>query len=339
MNKMKKMVFWLALTVPAFALAQPQTELFRSVFDTLNRKSQTAYFGKMSGVPNGFAEDFTRLSWNFSDADLAYIARTANPLMKASAGKELVRRKSPEIRSLFTDELHSPDRITVCSGELRSDCPLAVSLYQDVALQKEVMERKAYYQRTSTPEQLRGLKTLFGDDFDSKWSVAESDSLMAALTGIVFADDNASAETLSHICRINQFKCTGYARVKKFAVQFPTPELLATLASFRNRNDVAWIKSHFPDALPAISIFPHPAFLPLLKSRLEADYGNPAYQQAVAAYKSADSKLLLQHIFKKIATSGQTDARDQQLFALRALLEKADCPLYSDLITQLEKTI
>jgi hypothetical protein len=40
-----------------------------------------------------------------------------------------------------------------------------------------------------------------------------------------------------------------------------------------------------------------------------------------------------------LAADPGNDQRDQQLFALRSLLEKADCPLYSDLIAQLEKNI
>jgi hypothetical protein len=60
---------------------------------------------------------------------------------------------------------------------------------------------------------------------------------------------------------------------------------------------------------------------------------------AVAAYKSKVSKMLLQSICKKLAADPGNDQRDQQLFALRSLLEKADCPLYSDLIAQLEKNI
>jgi len=336
---MKKLAFWLVLTLPALAQSQPGTELFRSVYDTLAKKSAHGYFGRKTGQPNAFSEDFTRLSWNFSDADLGYIARTANPLMKASAAQELVRRKSGEIAALFAETLHDPQRITVFTGENADELPLAVSLFNDVALQKEIMERKAYYEKTSTAEQMRGLKALFGNDFESRWSIAESDSLMNTLAAMALCEENVAVETLSRIFRLNQFRCGDYGRIRQFAQKSPTPEILATLASFHNKNDLPLLKKHMPDALVAVSLFPHPSLLPILKSRLETDYEDVRYQQAIAAYKNPESKTLLKSICKKITESPANETRDQQLFVLRDLLEKENCALYSDLITQLEKDI
>ena len=125
------------------------------------------------------------------------------------------------------------------------------------------------------------------------------------------SNDDISPETLSQICKINQFKGADYNRVKHFAYKYPTAELLATLASFKNKNDLPLFRSNFNSALVAISLFPHPSLLPDLKNNLGKEYANPNFQQAVAAYKDknqSDPGIDLEkdrrHLPQRNATSG-----------------------------------
>lgn len=330
----------LALLLPVLATAQLSDAEFESIYAQLSENStKIPYLGHKEGQVNPFTEEFKRLSWNFSDDDLMYISQNGNTIMKASAANELVCRKSKNLTALFSEQLFSKERITINAGSISNDYSLAAALYKQVAFEKEKKQRKTYYEKTSTDSQLRGLKELFGDDFDSKWTVKESDSLMTILTRIALSNDDISPETLSQIFRINQYKSTDYKRVKHFAVKYPTQEILATLAAFKNKNDVQLLRSHVNDAYIAISLFPHPSFLPDLKSSINEEFENPQFQQAIAAYKNQESKTALEKICNKITSSYEGDQRYERLFALHGIIEKINCPLYSDILVRLEKNI
>ena len=332
----------LALTLPVLAIAQLSDAEFHGIYNQLTEHSaQTPYIGHKEGQANPFAEEFHRLSWNFSDDDLMYIAQNGNTVMRASAGNELVSRKSKNLTALFSEQLFQPQKITINTGSISNDYTIAAALYKEVAFQKEKKLRKAYYEKTSTEAQLRGLKELFGDDFDSKWTVAETDSLMTILTHIAMSNDNISPETVSQVCKINQFKNTEYARIKFFAYKYATPELLAALAYHKNKNDLPLLRQHLNDSYIAISLFPHPSLLESLKTRVDKEYDNPEFQQAIAAYKSKESKTVLESIWKKIESSlpQRSSQRDEGLFALHGIIEKINCPLYSDILVALESGI
>ncbi|RZJ27677.1 MAG: hypothetical protein EOO48_11390 [Flavobacterium sp.] len=329
-----------ALFLPVLAMAQLSDAEFESIYTQLSDHSkEIPYIGHKEGQTNPFTEEFTRLSWNFSDDDLMYIAQNGNTIMKASAGNELVSRKSKNLTALFSEQLFAKESVTINSGNVGNDYSLSAALYKEIAFQKEKKQRKLYYEKTSTEAQLRGLKELFGDDFDSKWTVNEADSLLTILTRIALSNDDISPETLSQIFRINQYKSTQYSRVKFFASKYPTQEILATLASFKNQNDLQLLRQHLNDSYIAISLFPHPSLLSYLKSNLNTEFQNPEYQQAIAAYKNKESKIALEAICNKISASYQGSQRDEKLFALHGIIEKINCPLYSDLLLKLEKNI
>jgi hypothetical protein len=342
MKMMKMKIFLFALILPLPLMAQLSDTEFQSIYNQLTEHSKARpYIGHKEGETNPFTEEFKRLSWNFDDDDLMYIAQNGNTVMKASAANELVSRKSKNLTALFSEQLFAPQKITINTGSIGSDYTLSAALYKEVAFQKEKKERKAYYEKTSTEAQLRGLKELFGDDFDSKWTIHEADSLMNTLTRLAMSNDNISPETLSQICKINQFKTPDYARVKFFAYKYATPELLAALAYHKNKNDLPLLREHVSNAYVAISLFPHPSLLPYLKSKVDNEYENPQFQQAIAAYKSKESKLVLESIWKKIEASYPegSSQRDERIFTLHNIIEKINCPLYSDILVALESGI
>ena len=327
----------LTLLLPVLAMAQLSDSDFEGIYAQLtDHSTQAPYIGHKEGESNPFTEEFKRLSWNFSDDDLMFIAQNGNTVMKASAANELVCRKSKNLTALFSEQLFSKDKITINSGSLSSDYSLAAALYKEVAFQKEKKQRKIYYEKTSNEAQLRGLKELFGDDFDSKWSIKESDSLMTILTRIAMSNENISPETLSQIFKLNQFKSTDYNRVKYFAAKYPTQEILATLSNFKNKNDLPLLRRHVNDAYIAISLFPHPSLLPELKNNINKEFENPQFQQAIASYRNQESKTVLETIYNKISTSYAGNQRDERLFALHGIIEKINCPLYSDILLKLE---
>lgn len=338
--KMKFKTNLLALLLPVLATAQLSDTEFESIYTQLSQHAkEIKYIGHKDGQANPFSEEFKRLSWNFSDDDLMYIAQNGSTVMKASAANELVCRKSKNLTALFSEQLFSKEKITINTGSLTGDYSLAAALYKEIAFEKEKKQRKMYYERTSTEAQLRGLKELFGEDFDSKWTVQESDSVMTVLTRIALSNDDISPETLSQIFKLNQFKGTDYVRVKHFAAKYPTQEILATLASFKNKNDLGLLHKHINDAYIAISLFPHPSLLRDLKDNLNKEFQNPQYQQAIAAYRNQESKNALETICEKITTTCNGSQRDEKLFALHGIIEKVDCPLYTEILEKLEKNI
>jgi hypothetical protein len=117
--------------------------------------------------------------------------------------------------------------------------------------------------------------------------------------------------------------------------------LLATLAYHKNKNDLPLLAQHVDDAYLAISLFPHPSLLPYLKANVDKEYENPQFQQAIAAYKSKESKLVLESIWKKIEASYPqgSSQRDERIFTLHNIIEKINCPLYSDILVAIESGI
>jgi hypothetical protein len=338
---MKLKFYLLTLLLPAFAIAQLSNADFDSVYDRLSQQShETGYIGNKNGLPNTFEENFKRTAQILSDDDLTYICQNANPVLKATALQELVGRKSNRLSEMFQLQLASNDKVTIYTGGLSADYALSAALYKALAHEKEKLERKAYYEKTSTQAQLAGLKELFGADYDSRWTIKETDSLMRAFTALVLSKDNMPAETLSQIFRTNGFKDSNYKRVKYFAGKYPTPEILATLATFKNSNDLPLFHKNVGNGYLAISRFPHPSFLPELKSKLDEDYDKPEFQEAVAAYRSRESKTILETICKKITmTNREGFSKDESLFRLHGIIEQINCPIYSDLLLRLEKTI
>lgn len=323
------------------AFAQLSDEDFNTIYSQLDEQSkEIGYIGRKEGQQNAFAEAFKRLSKNFSDDDLLYISYNGNPIMRASAGKELIDRKSNEIPGLFRTQLSNAEDIEAHQGNFTKKLKLSALIFDEVAYQKVKVERKAYYERTSTEPQLRGLKELFGTDFNSNWTSKETDSLMQVLTNIALSEDAIAPETLNEILRTNSFKSPDRLRVAAFAKKYPTCEILATLARYKNPVDLPVLKNHYPESYLAVSLFPHPTLFADLKSRLSTDFDKPDYQAAVAAYRNTQAIALLKAVFTKITTVyPEKSVQNEKIFALYSVVETSNARLYDDLLLTLEKAM
>lgn len=330
---------WFLLPLTAFA--QLPNADFDTIYVQLDRQSNAiGYIGHKEGQQNEFAEAFKRLSWNFSDDDLRYIGNNGNAIMRASAGKELVDRKSAELPELFRTLIGSAENVESHSGTFSNQIGLAAVLFNEVAYQKEKLDRKAYYEKTMSEAQVRGMKELFGSDFDSKWTGIEADSVLQSFAAIALAYDAVSPQTLGQILKTTGYTNKDRSRVLYFAQKSPTPEILATLASFKNPADLPMLRKNLPASYLAVSIYPHPALLADLKLRLIADFPEPDFQRAVAAYKNTQSKAILQSVFDKIlATYPEGTIRAEKVHALHGIVEKANARLYDDLLIKWEKAM
>jgi hypothetical protein len=329
------------LFIPLASVGQLSDTDFEDLYQKLERQSlESGYIGRKEGQQNTFAEAFKRLSYNFTDDDLVYIGLHGNPVMRASAGKELVDRKSDELPQLFQSQLSATENVESHNGNTSRQLGLAAILFNEVAYQKEKIGRKAYYQKTMTDAQFRGMRELFGSDFDSNWTEQEADSVMQDLAEIALSSEVVSGETLSEIFRANNFRALDRGRVLHFVKKYPTAEVLAALAAFKNPADLPLLKKNYPQSYLGVSIYPHPTLFADLKTRLAADFDKPEYQRAVAAYKNAQAKALLDAVFSKIKTTfPEGILQSEKVFALHGIVEKTGAPLYDGLLVKWEKAL
>lgn len=251
--------------------------------------------------------------------------------------EELVERKSAKIADIFSKMLANDDVVDRKMGILSYQTNVASELYAAVAHQKEKADRKQYYERTTTKGLQKELKGMFGRDYDTKWTSAETDACLAKLTAMALADNNVAPRTLNTIFYTSTFKNKNYARVKFFANRYPTAEILATLANFKNPADIQYLTKHAQASYLAYSIYPHAAFYPTLQMNADKDFENKDFQNAVTAYKNADAKALLEKVYKNICSNNAVKAnRDEKLFQLYSIIENRNCRLFDSILKKID---
>jgi|GEM_PF-5133421 len=275
---------------------------------------------------------------NVAEADLLKAFSTANSDDRIAIASEFVERKSPKVAELFSKCLADDRVVEGKVGLVSYQTNAASELYAAVAHQKEKAERKNYYERTTTKGLQKELKGMFGRDYDTKWTIAETDACLNKLTALALANDNTSPITLNTIFYTNNFKSKNYARVKFFALKYPTAEILATLANFKNPSDISYLTKHAQASYLAYAHYPHAAFYPTLQMNVDADFENKDFQNAVTAYRTPDSKTLLEKICNNICKNNAVKVnRDDKLFQLYTIIEKRNCRTYDAVLKKIDK--
>lgn len=272
-----------------------------------------------------------------SEDDLFKAAQSAGPYVKISIAQELVDRKSGKLAELFKIYAATDETVRLKIGVIEYESNPASELYVALAHQKEKAERKKYYERTTTKGLQKELKGMFGRDYDTKWTAAETDAMLARLTAAALAQNNIAPRTLNTIFYTNNFKSKNYARVKFFALKYPTAEILATLASFKNPSDLKLLTQYPQASYIAYSLYPHAAFFPTLEMNTGRDFANADFQNAVTAYKNADAKALLMKICTNICNDYALKAeRNDKLFQLYSVIEKRNCKLFDGVLKKID---
>lgn len=317
------------------AIAQLSPEV-GSIFETLN--SDTAIAENTISASRQITIDnkFRTLASIATDDELLHVALHGTPALKECAIGDLVERKSTYLDTLFSSYLRSLEKYQVLqTGSVIETTP-AVQLFKRISWQKEKRLRKEYYERTTSKKELVELKVLFGRDFSTKWQVKEADSVLNILVESALNYNEISNQNLNSILKLNDFKCNNYNRIKYFAEKFRTSETLAALATFKNPSDLPLIKLNFDNALLAISRFPHPSLFGKLRSKTSSLYDQPQFQDAVASYMSADSKIVLEEIHSKIKLNFPNgEVRDEKLLSFYNIIEKKNCKLYQSLLDKI----
>ena len=275
-----------------------------------------------------------------SETELLHLESIGDKVVKEYIVKELVERKSPHLMALYTKYLSDQKVDFIETGTDTYYWNLAIELYESVTYQKEKLERRKYYEETTSKKLLTDVKQLFGPEYDTKWTIAEVDAIIAKFDALAFSNDAVSPEVLNHIFRYRQFKVSSYSRVKFFADKYPTTEILATLANFKNPKDLPFLQQNINNAFLAVSKFPHPSFLPELKKRIDSEYENAEFQEAISSYCNVDSRILLDTICKKIAaTYPDGSAREEKLFALYGIMERRNYAFYKPVLVKIDSML
>lgn len=275
---------------------------------------------------------------NYTEDELLKAISSANAETKIAIAEELVERKSPKIADAFSKLLTNDDVAERKIGVISYQTNAASELYVAVSHQKEKADRKRYYERTTTKGLQKELKGMFGRDYDTKWTLAETDACLAKLTAMALAENNIAPRTLNTIFYTNDFKSKNYARVKYFAQKYPTAEILATLANFKNPADISYLTKHAQASYLAYSVYPHAAFFPSLQMNVDKDFENKDFQNAITAYRNAESKAVLEKICRNICNGNAVKAnRDDKLFQLYSIIEKRNCRTYDSVLKKIDK--
>ncbi|RZJ66109.1 MAG: hypothetical protein EOO50_11295 [Flavobacterium sp.] len=272
-----------------------------------------------------------------TEDELLKAVSRANADAKIAIAQELVERKSAKVADLFKSYMTSDEIVKLKLGVIEYESNPASELYVAVAHQKEKAERKKYYERTTKKGLQKELKGMFGRDYDTKWTSVETDACLAKLTAMALADDNVAPRTLNTIFYTSGYKSKNYARVKFFATKYPTAEILATLANFKNPTDIAVLTQYPQASYIAYSVYPHAAFFPTLQMNVDDDYANADFQNAISAYKNADAKTLLSKVCANICNNyALKSERDDKLFQLYSVIEKRNCRLFDSLLKKID---
>ncbi len=275
-----------------------------------------------------------------SEEELLKAISVSNTETKIAISEELVERKSGKIYELFSKLLTEEETAERKLGVISYQTNAASELYVAVAHQKEKAERKKYYEKTTTKGLQKELKGMFGRDYDTKWTAVETDASLAKLTAMALAENKVSPLTLNTIFYTNNFKNKNYARVKFFAQKYPTAEILATLANFRNPADIQYLTKHAQASYLSYSVYPHAAFYPTLQMNVDKDFENKDFQNAISAYKNADSRILLEKVCNNICSNNAVKMnRDDKLFQLYSIIEKRNCRLYDPVLKKIDKLL
>lgn len=265
------------------------------------------------------------------DADLAE---------KTQRVRELIQRKSPGITQVFSEFLSLQSTVEVSIGVQTYETTVAAEMFATLVNEREKALRAAYYSKTNTQGQQRALNGLFGRDYTSLWSVAESEKTLSDWAKLAFKNASTPVATLNVILAEQEFKFPDYGRLKELCLKSPSSELLAALALHRQNTDNDFLARQMPVSYLAISLRPLPEWFAPLAERIDADFMNPEYQRAVAAYKNKNAAMLLSKIADKIIRH-QTDKslRKDELFLLYSNLESYSCAAYRPILKKIDQQL
>lgn len=329
-------ILFLLISSAAYPQLSPEVSQYYDEFKAYARAQHLN--GQVTMTRDAYSR-FKKICNAATNAELFALEQIADIVVREYIVKELVDRKADELSELFAKFVND-DVVQVQTADEVIDWSLAIELYEAVAYQKVKLERRKYYEKTTDKSLLTDVKQLFGPEYETLWNSSEVDSLLLKFDAVAFSNDDVAPQVLNYIYRQKEFKVGNYNRVRYFATKYPTGEILATLANFKNPNDLPILQKNFNHAFLAVAKFPHPSFLPELKKRINTCFENSEFQEAVSSYANADSRIMLDTICKKIAATYSDNAvRNEKLFSLYSIMERQNYAFYRPVLAKIDSML
>lgn len=320
----------------AFSQLTPKVDsLYKRIYAT--DQVQNGIIGMVGSISYPDYDNlFTELDSIATDDEVLYIASKGNKVIKYHMNQILVDRKSKHLADLFKYYIFNNEEIYVQGGCTGNQSSLAGELYNYTFYQKRKIENVNYNIEHFTSTELKE----FNLELTTSWTKPEVDSLLTLLNKTALSNNAVLPITLREIFALNNFKFENYKRIKYFAQKYPEEEILATLATFQNRKDLALLQQNIDKAYIAISKFPDISFIPSLVARIDLFNKDYYYLDAAASLCTKEAEELQTLIVEKFENLRNTKTGllfgDGELYDhFYNCLEKKNCSLNDSFLVKL----
>ncbi|SHM15764.1 hypothetical protein SAMN05444360_108164 [Chryseobacterium carnipullorum] len=241
-----------------------------------------------------------------SPKELVYLAEKGkNVHIKAVAIDVLVHKKEGDkILEVFRKNLHSKDKLDYRGGCIVSEHLLSAYIFESVSV---------------------------GDNFSEK----EQENLHREMISIALNAQPVNAELLETLTYDLPLDHDSYTKIRRLVMETKSPILLVNLAKYKNPNDIELIKSFGKQAYPAIQEFPDPAFLPMMKQRIN-DSSDFAFMFALSEFCGEEAKeIVIKAIEYNKKINKEKDCGGNCLAFLYQQISIKKCTLYDSVLADL----
>lgn len=241
-----------------------------------------------------------------STEELVFLAEKGeNVYIKATAIDVLAKKKEGDkILEIFKKNLHSKEKLTSRTDCLVDDYLLSVHIFESVSV---------------------------GSNFSEK----EKENLERKMESLALNAYPINMELLEALAYGLPMNNDSYTKIRKIVVDTKSPELLATLAKYKNPNDIELIKSFGLSAYSAIEKFPDPKFLPFIKENIK-DSLDFHVMFALSKFCSEEAKeIVIKAIALDKKQSEKNDCGNGCLSTIYQHIYMERCKLYYPLLADL----
>lgn len=318
-------IIFLILYLKSFSqLSEKVNNLYQKL--TSNNTLESEFIG-YSGMQSENYLNFKEISKIANDDEILYMAENGNEAIKSYMSSILVDRKSKNLSKLFLNYNNEDKEVHIRTGCMGYSSTIASELYRYVFYQKQKID---FINATNENHEnvKEAEKEIYGDDYNemyqTNWTKESVDSLLIIYNELAIANDKINPKFLNTIFRLNDFKFNNYKRVKYFALKYPTEEILATLASFKNRKDLKLFHNNSENSILAISIFPDTSFIPYLQKIEKENIENVNYYDAISAMCFDEIMKIKENIFTTLKNSNNI-VDQEYLYYFEESLKKGNC--------------
>ena len=239
-----------------------------------------------------------------SSDELVFLAEKGkNPYIKITAVKVLAKKADKRLLDIFKNSFKSKEEITYRTECLSDSYPLSGIFFDTIpsaaGSEEEVQKRRE----------------------EMALMVLDAQPLNKKLI-----------EYTSNALPVNP---EVYKKLRSLVLKTKSPELLVTLAKYRNPDDIELIKSFGAEAYPAIEEFPDPEFLPFMKAHI-SDSSRFPFMFALSNFCSEEAKeIVVKAIELDKIRNKELDCGNECLSTFYQQIDMKKCKLYYPLLADL----